>query len=245
MLFFLQVLENKLYPIPSQTIEYPAMASPVWPFVLTFLISLSLFNESLLFCNADPTDGFTLLPLTDANFELQKPYNIPLAERYSYANGVHRMWVYSTDKPFKAGSPTDPRTEIRIKGYDYSSGIWQFEGYVFVPSGTSGTSIMQVHRSDGEKPATDLMLMIFNGDLKFYSGVVVESSFYNRWVRVNVIHDVDANKLTTFIDGVQKLEKDGKGPSDFYFKCGVYAQHDDSYYMESRWRDIKIYEKDG
>ncbi|KAL0908319.1 hypothetical protein M5K25_022809 [Dendrobium thyrsiflorum] len=220
------------------------MASPVWHFLLTFLISLSLLNESLLLCNADPTDGFISLPLTDANIVLQKPYNIPLAERYIYVNGVHRMCVYSTDKPFKAGSPTGPRTEIRIKGYDYSSGIWLFEGYVFVPSGTSGASIMQVHRSDGKKPATDLMLMIFNGDLKFYSGVVVESSFYNRWVRVNVIHDVDANKLTIFIDGVQKLEKDGKGASLFYFKCGVYAQPKSSSYIESRWKNIKIYKKD-
>ncbi|PKU70324.1 Citrate-binding protein [Dendrobium catenatum] len=218
--------------------------SPVWHFLLTFLILLSLLlNESLLLCNADPTDGFTRLPLTDANFELQKPYNIPLAKRYSYVNGVHRMFVYSTDKPFKAGSPTDPRTEIRIKGYDYSSGIWQFEGYVYVPNGTSGTSIMQIHRSDGKKPATNLMLMVFKGDLRYYAGTVVEPNIYNRWVRVNVIHDVDANKVTTFINGVQKLKVGGKGPSHFYFKCGVYAQNGESHYMEARWRDIKIYRK--
>ncbi|XP_020695023.2 citrate-binding protein-like [Dendrobium catenatum] len=195
------------------------------------------------FCNADPTDGFTSLPLSEANFVVQKPYNMPLNDRYSYINGVHKMWVYSTDKPYKAGSPTDPRTEIRIKGYDYSSGVWQFEGYVFVPNGTSGASIMQIHRSNGEKPATDLMLMGFDGELRFYSKKLVESDIYDRWVRVNVIHDVEANMLTIFINGAQKLEENGRGVSDFYFKCGVYEQHDESHYMESRWRDIKIYKK--
>ncbi|XP_020583167.1 citrate-binding protein-like [Phalaenopsis equestris] len=219
------------------------MASPVFLLFNAFLLSLSLMKDFLLLCNADLTNGFIPLYLTEANFVLQKPYDVPLSDRYRYANGVHRMWVYSIDRPYKAGSPTGPRTEIRFNGYDYSSGIWHFEGYVFVPYGTSGASIMQIHRTNGEKPATDLMLMIFNGELRFYSGEVMESNIYNRWVKVNVIHDVDANKLTIFINGVIMLEVDGKGVSNFYFKCGVYAQRNGSYYMESRWRDIKIYKK--
>lgn len=28
---------------------------------------------------------------------------------------------------------------------DYSSGVWQFEGYAFVPHGTSGVTIAQIH----------------------------------------------------------------------------------------------------
>lgn len=74
-----------------------------------------------LFCNADPTDGFTAVKLTKHDFEMQKPYNIPLDERYSYINGVHRMWVYSTDKPLRHDSTTKPRTEIRIRVTDEGS----------------------------------------------------------------------------------------------------------------------------
>lgn len=38
-----------------------------------------------------------------------------------------------------------PRTEIRITGYDYSLGVWQFEGHAYVPKGTSGVTIVQIH----------------------------------------------------------------------------------------------------
>ena len=34
-----------------------------------------------------------------------------------------------------------------LQGYDYSSGLWQFEGYAYVPKGTSGVTIMQIHGS--------------------------------------------------------------------------------------------------
>lgn len=58
--------------------------------------------------------GFTEVPLSEDNFVKQRPYNVPLNERYSFDNGVRRLWVYSSDKPFKKGSETEPRTEIRM-----------------------------------------------------------------------------------------------------------------------------------
>ncbi|KAG0503922.1 hypothetical protein HPP92_003994 [Vanilla planifolia] len=212
-------------------------SSVVWV-ILALLATISVF------CSADPTDGFTSVPLRDSNFMIQHPYNMPPSDRYSDVDGVHKMWVYSTDKPYKDGSPTGPRTEIRITGYDYSSGVWQFEGYVYVPSGTTGVSIMQIHRADGEKPATDLMLRVYDGELRFYSWRVVEKDIYDRWMRVNVVHDVGANRLWVYVNGVLKLEAQGRGVSKFYFKCGVYEQSDASKYMESRWRGIKVYRRD-
>lgn len=68
-----------------------------------------------MLCGADPLDGFTNVPLTEANFELQKPYNVPLDKRYSFEHGVRRLWVYADDKPHELGSQTQPRTEIRIQ----------------------------------------------------------------------------------------------------------------------------------
>ncbi|KAK8966226.1 Citrate-binding protein [Platanthera guangdongensis] len=103
------------------------MASPALPVVLiAFLVSFFLLKDPVLLCSADPTDGFRHVPLTESNFLLQKPYNLASADRYSYSNGIRRLWVFSTDKPFKSDSSTDPRTEIRIKGYDYSSGVTVF-----------------------------------------------------------------------------------------------------------------------
>lgn len=81
-----------------------------------FLLLVSIENILLVY-GEDPTYGFTSVPLTDANFEVQKPYNIPVEQRYSFIDGVHRFWVYAHDKPYSPSSPTQPRTEIRIKVY--------------------------------------------------------------------------------------------------------------------------------
>ena len=64
---------------------------------------------------ADPTNGFVAVPLTESNFEIQKPYDVPVEQRYSFVNGVRRLWVYADDKPHDPNSRTQPRTEIRIR----------------------------------------------------------------------------------------------------------------------------------
>jgi len=84
-------------------------------FVILSLFLLVSIENIVLVYGDDPTDGFTSVPLTEANFEVQKPYNIPVEKRYSFIDGVHRFWVYAHDKPYSPGSPTQPRTEIRIK----------------------------------------------------------------------------------------------------------------------------------
>uniref|UniRef100_A0A2N9HRB6 Alginate lyase 2 domain-containing protein n=1 Tax=Fagus sylvatica TaxID=28930 RepID=A0A2N9HRB6_FAGSY len=120
-------------------------------------------------CASQPfnlTDGFLSLPLNQSNFDIQSPYDVPEDQRHSFIDGVHKLWVHSTDKPHSLISKTHPRTEIRIQGYDYTSGVWQFEGHGFVPNGTSGVCIMQVF---GARPgATTLMLRVDNGSLTYY-----------------------------------------------------------------------------
>lgn len=63
---------------------------------------------------ADPTDGFSYVSLSDSNFQVQKPYDVSVNQRYSYVGGEHRLWVYKTDKPYSSSSNTAPRTEVRI-----------------------------------------------------------------------------------------------------------------------------------
>jgi hypothetical protein len=129
-----------------------------------------------------------------------------------------------------------------LQGYDYNSGVWQFEGYGYVPSGTSGVSIMQVF--GGGETATTLMLHVIDGALRYYDRQVVEDNIYNRWFKLNVVHDVEASKLTVFIDGEEKLHVSGRGGDSHYFKFGVYAQKHDSRLMESRWKGVRILKKD-
>ncbi|KAJ4751480.1 Citrate-binding protein [Rhynchospora pubera] len=179
-----------------------------------------------------------MVSLDESNFKLQQPYNLDPSERYSFENGIRKLWVYSNDEPFKQDSDTKPRTEIRMTGYDYSDGVWQFEGYGYVPSGTTGVSIMQIFGADNQ--ATSIMLRVYDGQLKYYNTDVIEDNIYDRWFRVNVIHTV-GDSITVFIDGTQKYVADDKGGSDHYFKFGVYTQEGSSDYMESRWKDVQIY----
>ncbi|XP_058081984.1 citrate-binding protein-like isoform X1 [Magnolia sinica] len=188
----------------------------------------------------DPTDGFVSLPLNSSSFLILKPYDLLVSDRYSFIDGVHRLWVFATDKPHALTSITAPRTEIRVPG-NYSSGVWQFEGYGFVPNGTSGVCIMQIHGASTH--ATTAMVRVYNGSLTYYQSPVLVPYIYDRWFRLNVIHDVGRKKVSIFIDGVLKLTVDDHGAASHNFHCGVYAQNDRSYYMESRWKDIRVLKK--
>ncbi|GAA0171643.1 hypothetical protein LIER_25626 [Lithospermum erythrorhizon] len=207
-------------------------------YISMFLVILTFEEIFVNICIADPIDGFTSVPFT---LDLQKPYNKPIGQRYSNLGGVRRFWVFSNDKPFKLNTDTKPRTEAHVLGQDYTSGVHQFEGHVYIPRGTSGVSIMQIF--GGEVSASTLQLRVYNGEIKRYREEVIESNVYNRWLRLNVIHNADEGQITIFINGVQKLEVADRGPGTKYFKFGVYTQNAPSQRMESRWRKVKIYKK--
>nr|TKS18717.1 hypothetical protein D5086_0000003860 [Populus alba] len=146
----------------------------------------SLENLNLVCSAADPTDGFTPVPLTEANFELLKPCNKLLNDE---------------------------------DGRSYT---------------------VQLRPED----ASTLILRVYDGNLRYYSGDLVATGLDDRWFRLNIIHDVDGDWATVDVDGEQKYSTKDRGPGDLHFKCGVYAApRDITYYMESRWRDIKIYKK--
>ncbi|CAI9109102.1 OLC1v1008857C1 [Oldenlandia corymbosa var. corymbosa] len=206
-----------------------------------FIVTIFLLGVILKAAMADPTDGFTQVPISQSNFQVQYPYDVSQSDRYSFVNGVHKFWVYSTDKPFSPSSTTKPRTEIRITGYDYSSGTWQFEGNMYIPSGTSGVSVMQVF--GGSSAATTAMLRVYNPNLTYYRSPVIISNVYGTWYRVNVIHNADAGRVQVYINGVFKYETGDNGDANHYFKFGVYTQDSPSNYMESRWSGIKVFRK--
>ncbi|XP_027177710.1 citrate-binding protein-like [Coffea eugenioides] len=215
-----------------------ATCSVIFLFFSAFFL---LYTSQLaIVYSTNPTDGFVELPFNTSFYHIQKPYDLPVDQRYSFVDGVHKLWVYSTDNPLSRNSPTMPRTEIMIQGYIYSSGVWQFEGYGFVPNGTSGVCIMQVFGASLPHNTT-LMLRVYNGSLTYFEQAnVLVHNIYDRWFRVNVIHEVAASKLKVYIDGVFIFEAAGRGRNSHYFKCGVYSQVGDSYYMESRWKGIKV-----
>ena len=70
-----------------------------------------------------------------------------------------------------------------------------------------------------------------------------EDHVYDRWIRLNVVHDVAAGNVTVFVDGERRLAAPGHGGKEHYIKFGVYKQHDPSHRMESHWRNVAIYTK--
>ncbi|XP_050206722.1 citrate-binding protein-like [Mercurialis annua] len=212
-------------------------------YLITCLVNVLAFFV-LHTCAVDPTEGFVELPFNTSYYYIQKPYDLKVSDRYSFENGTHRLWVYSTDKPLAKSSPTRPRSEVIINGYNYTSGIWQFEGYAYVPSGTSAVCIFQVFgASPNATITTTLMLRVYDGTLKYYTDPVILPQIYDRWFKVNVIHDMDGSKTMVYIDGVKLYEGVGRGGEFHFFKFGVYAQKNETYYMESRWKGIRIFNK--
>ena len=130
-----------------------------------------------------------------------------------------------------------------LQGHDYSSGVWQFEGYGYVPSGSSGVSVMQIHDGKGAAHSTVLMLHVYDGVLRFYSSTAIEAGIYDRWFRLNVVHDLGASTVTVYVDGRRKYDASVIPSDSFYFKFGVMQHHDQSGCMESRWTNVTLYTK--
>ena len=87
-------------------------ASSLLPWLLILLPPLAIRAAAAVDTTAV---GFTEVALTEAQFPVQRPYDVPLHERFAFRGGVRRMWVYCTDKPHTPTSRTKPRTEIGIK----------------------------------------------------------------------------------------------------------------------------------
>lgn len=176
------------------------------------------------------------------DYDIQKPYDVPVNQRYEVVNGVYHFWVYSNDKPHTETSNTDPRTEMRIKN-DYHSGVHTFEGDVLIPSGTSGVTVFQVF--GGHDYATAAQIRTENGKLLHYSNEVLASNVFDKWFHLKVQHDVSKHAVSFWVNNVFKLTAHDNGSPDntsngWYFKLGVYALHESSYKMESKYKNMVV-----
>ncbi|GMN66168.1 hypothetical protein TIFTF001_035231 [Ficus carica] len=195
---------------------------------------------------AAPTDGFTAVNLVRPNnFQLHKPYDQPAQNRYSGATlspsckAVQPNLAQKCEFRYSFTSSFSYHRMHKFRGYDYTSGVWQFEGHFVVPSGTTGACIFQVFGA-GNGQATTLQLRVYGGNLMIYNSQTIASNIYGKWFKLNVIHDVGNSRVTVFLDDEQKAVVSGRGPSTFYFKYGVYVQEGSSNYMQSDWFGIRV-----
>lgn len=107
-------LTQNFFLISSFQNMKPLFLSRLFLVTLSLITLLNLEQIAHGWVPVDPTEGFISLPLNQSNFVIQRPFNVPQEQRYSFVNGTHKLWVYSTDKPHSPTSHTRPRTEIRI-----------------------------------------------------------------------------------------------------------------------------------
>jgi hypothetical protein len=75
---------------------------------------LSLLYAANAGSSCQLTAGFSRVMLNESQFVVQKPYDVPVNERYDPCGGVRRMWVFDTDKPISSTHPGGARTEIKV-----------------------------------------------------------------------------------------------------------------------------------
>jgi len=185
---------------------------------------------------AAPTSGWTQ---TSYTYAIQTPWNLPQSSRYSVSGGEHHFWILQGDACQFEGCTTGPRSELRMNN-NYTSGRHQFEGDVYIVSGSAGTDIMQVF--GGATNATAIMLKIHSasgGTIKRYDNETLMTSAYNKWIHVNVQHDADNGKIYVYLNSVLKGTYADRGNATHYFKCGVYNISGSR--SESRWKNIKYW----
>jgi hypothetical protein len=99
----------------------PASPPPLLVFQQLLLLLVVSTSCALSLCSACGcgedllTKGFTAVELPEVLFKVQKPYDVPLPDRYEFVDGVRRMWVYATDMPITTAHPGGPRTETKIQ----------------------------------------------------------------------------------------------------------------------------------
>ena len=132
----------------------------------------------------------------------------------------------------------------------WTSGQQQFEGWVNTRSGSGGTggsSIQQVFGIAGRaSDAFQLRVITASGgsyrtQTDNNPSAIVATGVYGKWIRVNTVHDANANRLYSYINGSQKFSGRDGGNADHFFKYGIYLRGESN--PQAQWRGVKTFRK--
>jgi len=199
--------------------RYLRILAPVLAAALTVL-GIGVGQAAAAAPAASPTSGLTQY---SDNYKVQFPYNLTQSDRFSVGGGpVYNAWVYKTDKPFKAGSSTGPRTEMRWVT-TWSGVEHQWSADVLVDSGTEGACIMQVKGSTGGEAV--YLDIHNNGDL--YNSVdrtPIATGLWGKWFHINADFNPANGTLRVWVNDKLVLTGHYDAPTTkkWYFKNGVY-----------------------
>jgi hypothetical protein len=179
----------------------------------------------LLSANAGAqTNGFVQIP---DSYTVQKPWNLPLSDRFSASNGVYTCWVYGTDQPFQEGNTTGPRTEMRWETWTNQTVANQFAFDEMFSAGTQNTCVHQIKSDDkGDGSGGEAVYLQVNqpGTLRESVNPNFASGIAGTWYHINSIYDPSSGNAELYYNGSLVFSTTGfTWPNgNWYFKTGVY-----------------------
>ena len=187
-------------------------------------------------CPEDPTQGFTEYK---DSFVVQRPYDLPAADRFGYADGIYTFWVKSSDKAHQPGNGTAPRTEARYPNFSTGEHIWSAD--VMLDSPLSRTCVMQIHNVVG---AIAVYLRVIGGRMfNLSTGKTILPESYGKWFNLKVAFDTKTRQVRTYVNNCLKETSTApNGPTpNWYFKNGIYTC--DAGTCRDHYKNIHLYQK--
>ena len=188
---------------------------------------------------AAPTAGLTQYQDT---YKVQFPYNLSQADRFSVTAGPeYNAWIDKGDKPFKKGSSTGPRTEMRW-ATNWSETEHQWSADVFVEPGTDGAAIMQVKGDTGGEAI--YINVHSNGNV--YNSVnktPLATNMSGKWFHLNSDFNPANGTVRVWINNNLVLTTHYSAPASkvWYFKNGVYNTN--SAKSEAHFKNVTFWRK--
>ncbi|HSY18056.1 MAG TPA: polysaccharide lyase family 7 protein [Candidatus Acidoferrales bacterium] len=193
---------------------------------------------------AGVTDGWKPMPFTH---EIQHPFDLKMSDRYDFdaTNGIHHFWIRFTDKPH-APPPNKTNARSEMKLANYRDGEFMFDGDVMISPGTSacigqvfdaahGPVAMVVAHPDGTVTVQVHDLPKVND--------LVSTNAIGHWWNLKMQNDTrEGGQVKIYVDNVLVGTYPGRGPREYYFKCGVYSR-EGSDLSDVRYRNIKMWMK--
>ncbi len=172
--------------------------------------------------------------------------------KYTNIDGVEEFRLWLNPAKDANGKKVRQRCEIRIDGYDYSTGWGQFEGEFFL------------ERFDGTHPDDDICIAqvwlsmmtsvagIEGGSMRQHSPFfpqAVNKKLIGRWVKLNIVHHADSKTGEVWLDGERGWQGPAKAAYDektgklrgYRFKYGLYNQAENNGVI--RWKNVRFFRR--
>jgi len=190
--------------------------------------------------------GWTPLALTDDFIDTQSMGMHARHPIATFTTSGARYDKTGDTETFELYDPSFNRVE-HDTNHHYKTGKIQFEGTVQIYPGVNHQFIVQLFNAPASGPIMALSAYSTNnGTIRKQGGSVdVATNAFGRDIRVNIIHDLDANTLTVYIDGKSAWSGGGGAGGGFNFKYGSYGSLNGSTSAKARWQRVRFWTSGG